>query len=97
MNQSYFLRFLPIWSELDEQVSLVLQGSSFHRMLFSAYGAVCVILRVTLDAVFEKAYVVVVIRFHMALSCDLYRHSIHYVAVVCLTVNSLIVSSFLGV
>ena len=45
-------------------------------MLFSAYGAVCVVLRVTLDAVFKEAYDVVVVRFHMALSCDLYRHSI---------------------
>ena len=39
--------------------------SSSHRMLFSAYGAVCVVLLVTLDAVFEKAYDVVVIRFHI--------------------------------
>ncbi|CAH8381780.1 unnamed protein product [Eruca vesicaria subsp. sativa] len=41
LNQSSFLIFYPIWSELDEQVSLVLQGSSSHQMLFSAYGAVC--------------------------------------------------------
>ncbi|KAF2574721.1 hypothetical protein F2Q70_00001196 [Brassica cretica] len=80
--QSSFLIFLPIWSELDEQVSLVLQGSSSHRMLFSAYGAVCVVLRVTLDVVFKEAYDVVVVRFHMAPSCDLYRHYIPYVVVV---------------
>ena len=97
LNQSFFLIFLPIWSKWDEQVSLVLQGSSSHRMLFSAYGAVCVVLRVTLDAVFKEAYDVVVVRFHMAPSCDLYRHSIFYVVVVCLTVNSLFVSSFVGV
>ncbi|KAL0732714.1 hypothetical protein Bca4012_008923 [Brassica carinata] len=37
LNQYSFLIFLPIWNELDEQASLVLQGSSSHRMLFSAY------------------------------------------------------------
>ncbi|KAL0747015.1 hypothetical protein Bca101_029017 [Brassica carinata] len=42
LNQSSFLILPPIWSELEEQASLVLQGSSSHRMLFSAYGAVCV-------------------------------------------------------
>ncbi|KAG2277664.1 hypothetical protein Bca4012_042015 [Brassica carinata] len=99
LNQSSFLIFLPIWSELDEQVSLVLQGSSSHRMLFSAYGAVCVVLRVTLDVVFKEAYDVVVVRFHMAPSCDLYRHYIPYVVVVvvCLAVNSVFVYSFVGV
>ena len=98
LNQSFFLIFLPIWSKLDEQVSLVLQGSSSHRMLFSAYGAVCVVLRVTLDAVFKEAYDVVVVRFHMAPSCDLCRHSIPYVVVVvCLAVNSPFVLSFVGV
>ncbi|CDY28262.1 BnaA01g05870D [Brassica napus] len=67
-------------------------------MLFSAYGAVCVVLRVTLDAVFKEAYDVVVVRFHMAPSCDLCRHSIPYVVVVvCLAVNSPFVLSFVGV
>ncbi|KAH0888965.1 hypothetical protein HID58_051394 [Brassica napus] len=61
LNQSFFLIFLLIWSKLDEQVSLVLQRFSSHRMLFSAYGAVCVVLRVTLDAVFKEAYDVVVL------------------------------------
>ncbi|WZZ20852.1 hypothetical protein YC2023_122239 [Brassica napus] len=65
LNQSSFLILPPIWSELDEQALLVLQGSSSHRMLFSAYGAVCVVLWVTLDAIFEVAYDVVVIRSHM--------------------------------
>ncbi|KAH0908080.1 hypothetical protein HID58_031401 [Brassica napus] len=93
LNQSSFLIFPPIWSELDEHVSLVLQGSSSHRML-SAYGAVCVVLRVTLDAIFEEAYDFVVIRFHMIFFYDLYRHFIPYViVVVCLAVNSLFVSS----
>ncbi|CAG7885044.1 unnamed protein product [Brassica rapa] len=81
LNQSSFLIFPPIWSELDEHVSLVLQGSSSHRML-SAYGAVCVVLQVTLDAIFKKAYDVFVIRFHMILFYDLYRHFIPYVIVV---------------
>ncbi|KAF2615786.1 hypothetical protein F2Q70_00013168 [Brassica cretica] len=40
LSQSYFLVFPPLWSELDEQALLVLQGSSSLRMLFSAYGAV---------------------------------------------------------
>ncbi|KAF3529757.1 hypothetical protein DY000_02037410 [Brassica cretica] len=66
LNQSSFLIFPPMWSELDEHVSLVLEGSSSHRML-SAYGAVCVVLRVTLDVIFEEAYDIVVIRFHMIL------------------------------
>ncbi|CAN7075204.1 unnamed protein product [Brassica oleracea var. botrytis] len=96
LNQSFFLIFLLLWSKLDEQDSLVLQRFSSHRMLFSAYGAVCVVLRVTLDAVFKEAHDVVVVRFHMATSCDLYRHSIPYVVVVCLAVNSLFVFSFVG-
>lgn len=97
--QSSFLILPPIWSELEEQASLVLQGSSSHRMLFSAYGAVCVVLRVTLDAIFEVAYDVVVIRSHMFSFCYLCRHSIFYFFVgnVCLAVNSLFVSSFIGV
>ncbi|KAL0657269.1 hypothetical protein Bca4012_077854 [Brassica carinata] len=65
LNQFSFLILPPIWSELEEQVSLVLQGSSSHRMLFSAYGEVGVVLRVTLDAIFEVAYDVVVIRSHI--------------------------------
>ncbi|WZZ82711.1 hypothetical protein YC2023_103283 [Brassica napus] len=99
LNQSSFLILPPIWSELEEQASLVLQGSSSHRMLFSAYGAVCVVLRVTLDAIFEVAYDVFVIRSHMFAFCDLCRHSIFYVfvGVVWLAVNSLFVSSFIGV
>ncbi|CAN6986976.1 unnamed protein product [Brassica oleracea var. botrytis] len=98
LSQSYFLIFPLLWSELDEQASLVLQGSSSLRMLFSAYGAVCVVLRVTLDSVFEEAYDVVVIRFHLFFFWDLYRLSILYlVVVVCLAVNSLFVSSFVGV
>lgn len=62
---SPFLIIPLVWSEWDEQASLVLQGSSSYRMLFFAYGAVCVVLRVTLDAIFQEAYDAVVIRFHM--------------------------------
>ncbi|KAF8084341.1 hypothetical protein N665_0722s0012 [Sinapis alba] len=98
LNQSSFLIFPLIWSELDEQALLVLQGSSSHRMLFSANGAVCVVLWVTLDAIFEETYDVVVIRFHMVPFCDLYHHSIFHVIIdVCLALNSLFVSSFVGV
>ena len=75
LSQSSFLILPPIWSELDEPALLVLQGSSSHRMLFSAYGAVCVVLWVTLDAIFEVAYDVVVIRSHMVSFCDLCSHS----------------------
>lgn len=41
LNQLSFHIFFPIWSELDEQASLVLQESSSYRMLFSPYSAVC--------------------------------------------------------
>ncbi|KAJ4914106.1 Uncharacterized protein Rs2_08727 [Raphanus sativus] len=46
-----------VWSDLDLQApSLVLQGSSSHRVLSSASGVVCVVLWVTLDAIFQEAY-----------------------------------------
>ncbi|KAF3523909.1 hypothetical protein F2Q69_00049000 [Brassica cretica] len=59
----------------------------------------CVVLRVTLDAIFEEAYEVVVVRFHIVPFCDRYDHSISYVivAVVCLALSSPFVSSFDGV
>lgn len=94
LNQFSFLIFLPIWSELDEQASLVLQGSSSHRMSFSAYGAVYVALRVTLDAVFEEVYDVVVIQFHMALFVICIAILLFMLFV--LAVNSLFVSSIIG-
>ncbi|KAL0671271.1 hypothetical protein Bca4012_033975 [Brassica carinata] len=49
LNQFSFLILPPIWSELEEQASLVLQGSSSHRMLFSAYGAVLGVRSVVLE------------------------------------------------
>lgn len=99
LNQSYLLIFPPIESEMDEQVSLVLQGSSSLRMLSSAYGAVGVISRVTLDAVLEEAYDVV-IRFHLVSVWDLYHLSIpyfHVVVVFSLAVNSLVIVVSLAV
>ncbi|KAF3568131.1 hypothetical protein DY000_02018407 [Brassica cretica] len=44
LNQSLFLIFSLRWNELNEQASLVLQGSSSHLTLFSTYGAVCMVL-----------------------------------------------------
>ncbi|KAG5407840.1 hypothetical protein IGI04_013959 [Brassica rapa subsp. trilocularis] len=40
LEQSLFPIFPHVWSELDEQVSLVLQGSSSQQVLSSAFGAV---------------------------------------------------------
>ncbi|KAJ4872401.1 Uncharacterized protein Rs2_45925 [Raphanus sativus] len=53
-----------VWSDLDLQASLVLQGSSSHRVLSSASGAVCVVLWVTLDAIFQEAYETVDLVIH---------------------------------
>ncbi|XP_048617314.1 uncharacterized protein LOC111213530 [Brassica napus] len=44
LEQSLFPIFPHVWSELDEQVSLVLQGSSSQRVLSSAFGALCILL-----------------------------------------------------
>uniref|UniRef100_A0A0D3EGG7 Uncharacterized protein n=1 Tax=Brassica oleracea var. oleracea TaxID=109376 RepID=A0A0D3EGG7_BRAOL len=77
LEQSLFLIFSHVWSELDEQALLVLQGSSSQRML-SAYGTVCVVLWVTLDAIFQNVYETVVMQFLMVSFCDLCRHSIFY-------------------
>ncbi|CDY66157.1 BnaCnng49660D [Brassica napus] len=103
LEQSHFPIFPLIWSELDEQASLVLQGSSSHRMLFSASGAVCVVLWVTLDAIFREAYEAVFDTISYGSSCDLYRHSIYrfdtisYGLFFCLARSSFYVSSFDGV
>ena len=61
LNQSPFLIFFSRWNELNEQASLVLHGSSSHITIFSAYGAVCMVIRVTLDAISQEAYDVVMI------------------------------------
>ncbi|KAF3545698.1 hypothetical protein DY000_02009250 [Brassica cretica] len=65
LEQSLFPIFLHVWSELDEQASLVLQGSSSQRVLSSAFGTVCVVLWVTLDAIFQEAFETVFMRFLM--------------------------------
>ncbi|KAL0660546.1 hypothetical protein Bca4012_081131 [Brassica carinata] len=103
LEQSHFPIFPFIWSELDEQASLVLQGSSSHRMLFSASGAVYVVLWVTLDAIFREAYEAVFDTISYGFSCDLYGHSIYrfdtisYGLFFCLARSSFYVSSFDGV
>ncbi|CAF2003431.1 unnamed protein product [Brassica napus] len=100
LEQSHFPIFPLIWSELDEQASLVLQGSSSHQMLFSASDAVCVVLWVTLDAIFREAYEAVFDTISYGSSCDLYRHSIYrfdtisYGLFFCLARSSFYVSSF---
>ncbi|KAL0720796.1 hypothetical protein Bca4012_035395 [Brassica carinata] len=45
-----FPKFPLVWSELEAQALLVLQGSFSQLMLFSAFGAEMVILWITLDA-----------------------------------------------
>ncbi|WZZ31443.1 hypothetical protein YC2023_014844 [Brassica napus] len=99
LEQSLFPIFPLVWSELDEQASLVLQGSSSQRLLSSAFGAVCVVLWVTLDAIFQEAFETVVMRILMVPCYDLYRHHIVYFtsSLVCLALCSFVVSSFEGV
>ncbi|KAH0881049.1 hypothetical protein HID58_068443 [Brassica napus] len=96
---SLFPIFPLVWSELDEQASLVLQGSSSQRLLSSAFGAVCVVLWVTLDVIFQEAFETVVMRILMVPCYDLYRHPIVYFtsSLVCLALCSFVVSSFEGV
>ena len=99
LEQSLFPIFPLVWSELDEQASLVLQGSSSQRLLSSAFGAVCVVLWVTLDVIFQEAFETVVMRILMVPCYDLYRHPIVYFtsSLVCLALCSFVVSSFEGV
>ncbi|CAN7068965.1 unnamed protein product [Brassica oleracea var. botrytis] len=98
LEKSHFPIFLLIWSEVDEQASLVLQGSSSHRMLFSASGAVCLVLWVTLDAIFREAYEAVLIRFLMVfLVICIAILSFMLCLFLCLARSSFYVSSFDGV
>ncbi|KAL0658299.1 hypothetical protein Bca4012_078884 [Brassica carinata] len=53
LEQSIFPIFPHVWSELDEQALLVLQGFSSQLVHFSAFEAVIVTLWVTLDAIFS--------------------------------------------
>lgn len=98
-EQFPFLIFLFIWSEWDEQVLLVLQGSSSHWMFFSAYGAIYMVTWVTLDVIFQEVCEAVVMRLLMVFLYDLYCHSIIYVMnfLVCLVCSSLSVFSFDGI
>ncbi|EFH44977.1 hypothetical protein ARALYDRAFT_916359 [Arabidopsis lyrata subsp. lyrata] len=82
MEQFLFPTFPPIWSGLDVQALSVLQGSSSRRMLFSAFDAVVVTLRVALDAIFRDVFEIVVLQFLMVSRYDLYRLSIS-----CLTIG----------
>lgn len=98
LEKSHFPIFPLIWSEVDEQASLVLQGSSSHRMLFSASGAVCLVLWVTLDAIFREAYEAVLIRFLMVfLVICIAILSFMLCLFLCLARSSFYVSSFDGV
>ncbi|KAF8087257.1 hypothetical protein N665_0593s0018 [Sinapis alba] len=76
LEQSLFPIFPHVWSELDEHVWLVLQGLSSWLMLFPAFSAVAVTLRVTRDAIFQEIYETVAMRFLLFTCCDLYFHSI---------------------
>ncbi|KAL0845060.1 hypothetical protein Bca101_018306 [Brassica carinata] len=54
-----FPKFPLVWSELEAQALLVLQGSFSQLMLFSAFGAEMVILWITLDASIQEVYEIV--------------------------------------
>ncbi|KAF8050278.1 hypothetical protein N665_2010s0001 [Sinapis alba] len=76
VEQFLFPIFPSMWSELDGQASLVLQGSSSWLMLFSAFDAVFVTFEVTRYAIIQEDYKIV--RFFMV-SCDVVsRQSIFY-------------------
>lgn len=62
LEQFIFPIFLLVWSELEAQVLLVLQGSSFQVMSISA-GAVIVILWITLEASIQEVYEIVLMQF----------------------------------
>lgn len=68
--------YLPLWSGLEVQALSVLQGSSSRLMLSTAFDAVAVTPRVTLDAVIQDAYEIVVLQFLMVFVYDLYHLSI---------------------
>ncbi|CAN7046527.1 unnamed protein product [Brassica rapa subsp. trilocularis] len=74
VEQFLFPIFPSMWSELDGQASLVLQGYSSWLMLFSAFVAVFVTFEVTRYAIIQEDYEI--FRFFMV-SCDVvYRQSI---------------------
>ncbi|KAH0893889.1 hypothetical protein HID58_056318 [Brassica napus] len=68
LDHSHLPIFPLVWSELDVQVLLVLQGSSSQLMHISAFGAVFVTFGVTLDVIVQEIYEIVVKRFLWFLS-----------------------------
>uniref|UniRef100_A0A0D3D678 Uncharacterized protein n=1 Tax=Brassica oleracea var. oleracea TaxID=109376 RepID=A0A0D3D678_BRAOL len=68
LDHSHLPIFPLVWSELDVQVLLVLQGSSSQLMHVSAFGAVFVTFGVTLDVIVQEIYEIVVKRFLWFLS-----------------------------
>ncbi|CAL9240037.1 unnamed protein product [Arabidopsis halleri] len=72
-----------MWSELDVDASSVLQGSSSRLKLLSAFDADYVTSRVTTDVVFQESReIVLVVRFPLCYSYDLYRLSIYLLTIV---------------
>ena len=68
LDHSHLPIFPLVWSELDVQVLLVLQGSSSQLMHVCAFGAVFVTFGVTLDVIVQEIYEIVVKRFLWFLS-----------------------------
>ncbi|KAG7582911.1 hypothetical protein ISN44_As08g024630 [Arabidopsis suecica] len=82
-EQFLFPKFPPMWSGLDVEASSVLQGSSSRLKLLSAFDADYVTYRVTMDAVFQESMeIVLVVRFSLCYSYDLYRLSIYLLTIV---------------
>ncbi|CAL9234430.1 unnamed protein product [Arabidopsis halleri] len=82
-EQFLFPKFPPMWSGLDVEASSVLQGSSSRLKLLSAFDADYVTSRVTTDAVFQESMeIVLVVRFSLCYSYDLYRLSIYLLTIV---------------
>ncbi|EFH50720.1 hypothetical protein ARALYDRAFT_351855 [Arabidopsis lyrata subsp. lyrata] len=82
-EQFLFPKFPPMWSGLDVEALSVLQGSSSRLKLLSAFDADYVISRVTTDAVFQESMeIVLVVRFPLCYSYDLYRLSIYLLTIV---------------
>lgn len=66
-----------MWSGLDVQASLVLQGFSSRLMVFSDYVSDSVIPRIALDADIQGPFVIVLILQFLWFSCnDLFPQSI---------------------
>ena len=58
--EQFLLPIFPLlWSELEAQALLVLEGSSSQLMPISAFGTVIVILWITLDASIQEVYEIV--------------------------------------